>query len=105
MNAIPRPCVTCGRPTFDRRGRCPQHMARLAYSDPAYRLARAEVLARSGGRCTAVENGRRCRNPAVEVHHVEPLASAPSAAAAFELNRVENLVAVCRAHNPRGSSL
>jgi hypothetical protein len=101
---LPRPCLVCGRPTPNPRGRCAEHLTRTAYDDPAYRAARAQAFHRAGGRCEFIDAlGVRCSAPALEAHHLRPLAEARDVAAARALNTASNLQAVCRRHNPRDS--
>ncbi len=45
-------------------------MARWPYSEPQWRVVRAEVLARDGGRCRI--QGKRCEGDANEVDHIVP---------------------------------
>lgn len=104
-----RPCIACGRSTSGSYCRtCDAGRLALtqpyreAYTDRSYRVARRAAFARANGRCEHVANGRRCEQPPTEAHHVVPLSSAPTLAAALELNRPDNLAAVCRGHNPRG---
>lgn len=101
-----KPCIKCGRPTTHRSGYCHEHEAperadrqpyAVAYHSAVYRRNRKRRLKIAGGKCEL------CGAPAVEVDHIIPLSVARSGAEALALCELENLRAVCFAHNPRGS--
>jgi len=64
----------------------------------AYRKARERVIKRDRGVCRAIVGASICGKPAVEVHHVVPLSQGGSP------TDESMMVAVCRAHNPRGGA-
>jgi len=52
-------------PTIDtRRVKGPPKQAAAVYDTPEYRAWRTAVIARAGGRCEAIQNGRRCTKAA-----------------------------------------
>lgn len=83
-----RPCLELGCPNLVERGRCSAHRvahdrARRArrrargvsrvYADPRWAQTRRFALRRAGGRCQALEDGKRCRETRdLHGHHDYP---------------------------------
>jgi 5-methylcytosine-specific restriction protein A len=102
MVEIPRACITCGRPVYGRRSRCPAHMPKSSsrwaqfaarnplqaayYSSEAWRTVRREVLARDPV-CRLRFPG--CTGSSTEVDHVIGIADGGS-------NDPANLRGTCR---------
>jgi hypothetical protein len=67
--------LEAGCPKVVRRGRCREHQSafdaerahRRIYKDPRWPRTRAKAIRLAGGRCQALEHGRRC--PATEELH------------------------------------
>jgi len=68
----------------DRRARLPLNWESL----------RREVLARDGGRCRWIQDGRRCGAPATDVDHIRP----------GDDHSLSNLRSLCGPHHQRKSS-
>src|SRR2546428_7241202 len=108
----PTACLDCGAPP--RGTRCAVHSRtaeverqpyRAAYQSAEYKAGRKERMRMAGSQCEYIfPGGRRCGRAAVETHHVVPLSSAAGLQAAVALCGVENLPAVCSAHNPPGQN-
>lgn len=106
---ILKPCIDCGalspasrcaRHTADREARRPSY--RGVYATSVYRGNRRAALHAAGGVCERVTSAGRCPEPATEVNHRTPLATARTYEEALHLCGLWNLEAVCRDHNPRG---
>lgn len=63
-------------------------------STAAWRKTRRFVLARDGHRCTWLEGGRRCTNPATEVDHIREWADGG-------IDDPSNLRSLCEPHHYR----
>lgn len=61
-------------------------------STAAWKRARTAILQRDAHRCTVIEAGHRCTNPATEVDHVIPVSLGGT-------DDPTNLVAICATHH------
>jgi 5-methylcytosine-specific restriction endonuclease McrA len=91
-------CIECGRLIPSGSGsRCPLHPYRWrGGSTRQWRRTRERILERDGRQCTYLLNdGTRCpETTLLEVHHLYP---------GFTIDVPDDqLVTVCRRHNPRG---
>jgi hypothetical protein len=96
MPAVMRTCTQCGR-TIPSGSRCALHPARWRSGGTrAWREQRERILERDGYRCTkTLAYGERCpATTLLEVHHLYSgsVVNVPD----------DELVTVCRKHNPRG---
>lgn len=102
-----RPCLRCGELCRAPASYCPEHHPDVGRdrhtpgrgSGSSSAAFREVVLARAGGRCEAIVDGRRCQvTEGLEAHHEVPLAMGGSD------DPRSNGRALCRSHHRRVDS-